>query len=282
VNHRALEYYDSQGDNLSPDSRANRALVLLALGEDDETRGARQSAVDKFKEAYSTTSALLSAEPNNPERVFDHAQSVYWLGYDKYAGGDVAGAKKAFAEYRQLAERMISLAPREPRYLREQALAEGDLCSLDFLSPMNPKSALDWCTHALEHMNTAVHRMPPSSVNQVHLFNRYHWMADAYHINGDDVHARERRLTAEKIITQLMTADPVNMDYKIQWIALQRNLARGEVRAGDMDQAKTRLTHASAVMDLLVIIDPNNQEWSQQKHKLDAELTKIIASKEGN
>ncbi len=278
VNQRALQYYDREIGTLTPDSRAHRALLLLALGEDDETRGDPKDAESRFQESFAITAALLAADPNNAERVFDHAQSVYWMGYANYARGRFDQTARAFDEYKRLAERMIALEPGEPRYLRELAYAEGDLCSLAFRPPKNPPAALKWCALALQHMEAAAHRLGSSSFVEADLSNRHAWLGDAYHANGDDRHALTHRLIEESMLSDLMKSDPMNMNFKIVWIALQRTLARMELRAGQIEQAKSRLERAATLLGEMIVFDPSNDTWNQQKRFLEADMSKIVSN----
>ncbi len=275
VNDRALQYFDRQASSLRPNARAIQASLLQAQGQVFESRGDSRSAVAKFQQAYRITDALLAADAKNPERQFDHAQSVYWIGYDDFINGRYVKAKVAFEQYWRLARRMLDLAPDEPRYVRELAFAEGDLCSIAFYPPKDPAGALAWCAKALDHMSAAVRRMSPSSTQRANLVNRYTWLADAFHANGDENRATEYRLTAAKMLDGLMKDEPMNMDFKTDWIALQRNLARVETRNGELDKARDRLVHASILIDQMVVFDPSNDEWRQQKKKLDSELSNI-------
>src|SRR5262249_27105910 len=153
------------------------------------------------------TSKLLATDPNNPERVFDQAQSVYWAGFDEYVSGHYAAVRKAFEEYRILAKRMISLNPREPRYLRELAYAEGNLCTLALRPPKQAAKAVALCSDALRHLEQSAAAERPSIWVKADLANRHAWLADAYHADGNDQRAREERLIDERMLTGLMAAD---------------------------------------------------------------------------
>ena len=274
VNERALRYYDRELGDLSPQSNAQRALLLQALGEDEENRGDLASALKKFREAYSITAELLAADPKNPERVFDHAQSVFWNGFHDYEQGHVEQAKNAFRDYEHMAKEMMALDPRQPKYERELAFAEGDLCSTAFAPPTYPRAALQLCTEALKHMEAAARRLPHSSLIDGDLSNRHSWLADAYHINGDDNNALSQHLIEEGYLERLMKSDPMNMDTQLHWIALQRNLARREFRSGQLDQSKSRLGRASMLIDEMIAFDPSNKTWRDQQRWLEQDLSK--------
>ena len=92
-------------------SLERRARILHAMGEDDEDRGDHKAAMVKFGEAERTTAELLKDAPNDAERVFDQAQSVFWIGEVDFERGRLADAASEFGEYRKLANRMMPMSP---------------------------------------------------------------------------------------------------------------------------------------------------------------------------
>ncbi len=128
VNQRALAYYsDEDLRRLPPASLERRARVLHAMGEDDETLGNDEAALAKFREASRTTAALLAKAPNDPDRIFAHAQSEFWIGRADYTRERYEAARPAFRAYKRLADRLVAIAPDNPKYLSEAGYANGDL-----------------------------------------------------------------------------------------------------------------------------------------------------------
>lgn len=280
VNARALRYYSDQDlDRLPPDSLERRARILHAMGEDDETRGDENAALAKFREARRTTAALLAAAPSDPERIFDHAQSEYWIGYADYARDRYQEAKLAWLAYKQLADRMIAIAPRNPKFQRELGYADNNLCLIALKPPKNPTVALQYCSEALAHLEIAARQLGPSSDVAADLATFHAWLADAYLANNDDDHALSHRLVQEKILTGLMESDPKNMNLKKSWIALQRILAYMTAKRGQQAAALARLQKAVVVSDEMIVFDPANKTWIQQRSKLSADIAKISQMK---
>ena len=275
VNQRALQYYDREIDNLTPDSRANRALLFLALGEDDDTRGDRDAAEKKFHDSFAITSSLLAADPNNPERVFDHAQSMYWTGYIDFERGNFSQARLAWGEYKRLAEKMLAFKPGEPRYLRELAYAEGDLCTTAFKPPRDVPTALRLCLTSLGHMEAAAQKPGAPSDIEADIANRHGWLADAYRAGHDNDRALAERLIQERIMNRLLAIDPLNMKLRSAWIAVQRILAYMGAEAGQQKAAIARLQNAARISDEMLALDPTNKMWVQQRAKLSSDITQI-------
>ena len=65
------------------------------IGEIDVRRGDMASALKAFRSARDTTAELLARAPNDPQRIFEHAQSVYWVGYYDWQHGDLPAAENA-------------------------------------------------------------------------------------------------------------------------------------------------------------------------------------------
>ncbi len=106
VGERALAYYAAQeASHLDADALARRARALHLIGEIAELRGQAAEARQRFAEAARSTAELLARAPNDPQRVYEHAQSEFWLGSAAWRGGEVAEAQAAFQRYYALATR---------------------------------------------------------------------------------------------------------------------------------------------------------------------------------
>ncbi len=273
VNARTLSYYGDQDiARLPPASRARYARILMAMGEDDLTRGDQAAADQKFQKADRTTAALLAEKPADPERIWAQGQSEYWLGYRAYLKDDRKSAGSHWGQYSGLSRKLAEAAPDNAKFRRELAYAEGNLCSLALAEPVDARAALRSCTSSLDEME-AVARLPNAgSKVALDLVNRHAWLADAYLANGNWEAARRERLAQEQLLAPLMAADPLNKDLKLIWVALQRGLSRAEVKLGDPKAARARLLAARDVLTGLIDLDPENQEWRRRRTNLDSAI----------
>jgi tetratricopeptide (TPR) repeat protein len=271
VNERALRYYSDQDlDTLPPESLERRARILHAIGEDDETRGDHDAALAKFQEARRTTSALLAAAPHNPERIFDQAQSEFWIGFVDYERGRPKDARPAFREYKRYADELVAISPNNPVYRREAAFADGSLCSLDLDVPLNPASAMKTCGAALTQMEEAA-RLHDTKDLEIAVINRHAWIADAYRANGEPLRARTERLLEERLLDAQMAQDPNNMHLQEIWVATQRALALLDLDAGQKTTARQRLLRVLDKLDAMTKFEPANKAWSQLRAQVQLE-----------
>jgi tetratricopeptide (TPR) repeat protein len=133
VGQRALQYYGAQDiDGLAADALGRRARTQLLIGEVDNLRGDLDAALRAYRQAAATTDEQLSRDPDNPQRLFDHAQSVFWVGYIAWQRGDLDDATRAMAEYRDHAQRLIALEPDNPEWQVELGYAVSSLGTIEF------------------------------------------------------------------------------------------------------------------------------------------------------
>ncbi len=128
----------------------------------------------------------MAAAPDDPERIFTHAQSEFRIGFYDYMRHQYRDARPHFLSYEHLAERMVSLAPKNPRYLRELSYAEGDLCTLALSKPEDPPAAVRLCGKALAHMKEAAREEPGARPRRVDISDKESWMGSAFHAVGDN------------------------------------------------------------------------------------------------
>lgn len=275
ANRRAIEYYDDQSlDRLGPDSLQRRARILHAIGEDEMTGGQADRALVHFREAWRATAALLARAPDQPEFIFAHGQSEFWVGYVDYQRARFAAALRPFRAYKALSDRLIALAPANMGYVREAGYAEGNLCSIALTPPVQAGEALRACRAALAHMQRAI-RISPAADRQalaVDIVNRRAWLADALDAVGDSAGAARQNWLQGASIERLVAADPRNLDLRDVWLIAQFALAKRERLAGARAAARARLIEARRLAERMIRFDPANDMWKLRLARAGEEL----------
>ena len=276
VNARTEAYYARREiAELPVESRARYARIALAMGEDDMARGDFASALASFRSADGTLAALVAASPRDPERVWGHAQSQYWLGYHAYRSGDRASAEVHWQRYRVLARRLISLNPDEPKYRRELAYAEGNLCTVALSEPADPPRAVRHCSASLSEMSAVASMRGPHPNIEDDIQNRRAWLADAYVAARRLPAALAQRELEEAALARRLKDDPRNMRLKRAWVVQQRAMASLEAGMGDLEKARARLTGAQAAVSEMTSFDPVNSEWLRLRDRVDSALAYV-------
>ena len=107
-----MAYFAKQDKGaLSDAALAQRSRALTLIGEIAHKRGNLDAALKRYQEALAGTAEALRRAPADPQRLFDHAQSVFCVGSLALERGRVDEAAARYEEYRQLAAQMIASAP---------------------------------------------------------------------------------------------------------------------------------------------------------------------------
>ena len=271
VNERAMDYYDDQADlsDMPAESLERRARILHAMGEDDEKRGDLDKALAKFTEAHRVTAALLARDPENPDRIFGHAQSEYWVGYIAYMKNDWETVEKNWLNYRSLARSLVESDPINIKWLREEGYAVGNLCTLELRRTDGGRSAISFCKASLQAMQLIMEAEPNSERAKQDLANRFGWLAEAQISNGDLGLALIEYSNQEKLIGTLVKQKPSDLSLLDQWVRILMTIAELHEKMGNFEKALSYVALADAQAKKLIQRDPQNQKWQKWKHRIN-------------
>lgn len=215
VNQLAMDYYHKQGHltRLPDDSLQRRARVLHKLGEDDEKRNLLDAAFAKFAEAHQITSQLLAKYPRDPDAIFAHAQSEYYLGLIALRRKDRATAALHWNAYLRLARALAREEPGSARSLLEQGYANGNLCDLNRQDQFNLKAAEAQCNAAVDFEQAALLK---SSELILALANRHGALALLYFRTERYAEAMISRRNEASLLDPLIAIAPDNIEYALR------------------------------------------------------------------
>lgn len=264
VNDRAMAHYRGQGSlaKLPADSLERRARILHAMGEDYEMRDNLKLAREKFVEAHAATMALLSREPENPERIFAHAQSEYWIGRIAERTLDWPAAMRYYQAYAAAARRLIAVQPRNPDYMMEMGWGHLNIGIVELQSRQKPdfgehsfNSAIEWIGKASE-----ARRGDASIMNEIG--NAYAWLADSHYLRNDfakSLAARRQELATKQLVSNRDINDAAA---KFELAKAQYATAVNLIKLNRVKEAVSLLKSAESQMTRLVALEPNNREWN--------------------
>ena len=265
VNERAMEHYASQAAlaSLPPDSLERRARILHAMGEDDNNTGKLDSALAKFREAHRATEALLNREPSNPDRIFAHAQSEYWVGQAAWNKRDRATTQRHWDSYVRFAANLIEVDPSQSRAHLEMGYAFGNLCDLYLYENYNLSKAIDYCRKSIAHERKALKSAPENHEISMALANRYGWLADAQLEAKNFEAALDARLQEQAIVDRLLVGDPNNFELRFRQTWPKFGLANVAVAQGRIKSGAEMLTKVADEMATLDRIAPGNLQLNR-------------------
>ena len=276
VNQRVLAYYNTRDKALlSDDSLQRRSRLLHAIGEDELGQGRPDNARSFFNESYSDTARLLARKPQDPERLFTHAQSAYWRGYYHFGRRETRVSRMDWEEYRAVSLRLLAVQPKAVRSVREVAYADGNLCSLATEQEGDLGRALSICLSALRGMQAAWAIHPDDPDVALDLGTRWAKLADVQAQLGDYPAARKSRLAQASILRALLDKYPDNATFRDNWGVCHRGLASIAFREGSKSEALGYIEVAKSTFLGLSKMDPANARWREQAAFAEEAIRKL-------
>ncbi len=258
---RALEYYEHQDkQSLTDDALAQRSKALTLMGEISASRGNLDGALRRYREALASTAESLRRAPDNPQRMFDHAQSVYFVGETARLRGDLKEAGARFREYRELADRMIATDPENPKWQLEGAYSSTNLGRVEFAQGRYAESAATFqrLVNAIDPLLAA----QPANADYLNLLiealGDYAGSLEAAGRLGDAIRQRERQLN---LLAPYLAQDRPDAELRQKAMIVHMALSWMSYLKGE---TRSALDHAATAADIgrrLVELEPTNADW---------------------
>ncbi len=261
VGKEALAYYAAQKpESLDADALARRARALQQIGEVYNLRGQLDDALGVFRQAADSTAELLEREPDNGQRVFDHAQSVYWVGYIAYQRGDHASAEPQFQQYKTLAERLVAIDAANEDWQAEVGYANSNLGTL-YLTSGALGDARGVFENELSSARANSAKAPRELPRRLRVAQAHAWLSDTLLRQGELRNAAAQRDAEIAIYEDVLATTPANNEAKLALSIAERTLAAISASLGDGSAAQAQARRALAFADELVALDEDNTSW---------------------
>jgi tetratricopeptide (TPR) repeat protein len=264
VGARALAYYEKQDKSaLSNEALAQRSKALNLMGEIAASRGDLDGALRRYREALAGTAEALRRFPDDPQRMFDHAQSLFYVGEAARLRGDLKDAGIQFRKYRQLADQMVAADPDNSKWQLEVVYSATNLGRIELQQGRYGEAAktLQASIGALEPF------MASDPGNTEYLNLMLEALADrADSLDGagkldEAIRERERQLS---LLAPYLAQD--RPDAQLRQKAMIANMALAWMRYVK-GETKTALDHGATAVkigDQLVALEPTNADWKNR------------------
>ena len=260
VGTKVLDYYSKQdASDLSDAGLLQRSQALSLTAQVAYMRGNLDSARRLYQEALAGTAEAIRRNPDDPQRLYDHAQNIFYFGSIAADRGDLAGAEHAFRDYGRLAKSMTTLQPDNLRWKMEAQYAAANL-GFVLLRQRRFEEAVRQFAAALATIEAVAAVDPANADYQRSLAESLAWLADAQVAQGNvtaAIGARQRQVT----LLKALAAHSNDVAWQEKLIPAQQSLGSLLAAMGDERKAEEQLQAAVATADKLVPAEPNNSQW---------------------
>ena len=275
VGARALAYYRNQDKaNLSDESLAQRSKALSLMGQIASSRGDVDGALVRYREALAGTAEAMRRAPDDPQRIYDHAQNVFYVGDIARQRGMDSDAESAIREYKRLARRLIAIDPSNPVWQMEGIYADNNLGVLLMESGRYSDAAAVFANSLSDREGLAA-GAPDNPQFRKALVEVLAWLGDAREKEGrleDGLAQRERQIAMLQPIIRNPNSDA---EYRRQALVAYRaagrlNAVRGNLAAG-IQQMRTSVSIGEALLQA----EPADTNWAAMSAFSKLELAKL-------
>ena len=267
VGEKIIEYYDGQSlSELPADSLGRRAMAFHLLGRIESTTGDLESAFQRFTSAYETTLQLLINDRNDPDRIFEHSQSAYWVGELAALQGRPDDQERYWIEYKDLSDQLVNIDPTNTEWLTESAYSYTNL-GVVYLRSYRLQEAMESLNAALGIKLSLAGDEEIDSQQWLSIATNYAWLADTADLLLGRSAAIEFRLKQISVFENELSGFAEDWNIRRSSLTAEMALARlliaeGEVTSEeDLGFATGLLISASFEADMLVEHDSSNTVW---------------------
>jgi tetratricopeptide (TPR) repeat protein len=278
VGSRILSYYGNQDTSqLSDAGLAQRSKALTLMGRIAQSRG-NLDAADKFLTAALTGSAeSMRRSPDDPQRIFEHAQNVFWMGELARNRGQTAQSDDAYREYKRLADQMIAIEPDNLRWRLEEAYADENIGIIEFNHRRFDEAAESF-QGSLRFMMALDSIGPDVGASHYDIANTIGWAADAERARGQLKAAIALRKREIAYLSRSIAGGASGVE--LYQPLLVSHLALGILlrETGQTDESLAELHAAVAEADRLLGVEARNALWKRFGAASRLELAKTLLS----
>lgn len=262
VGAKVLAYYRKQDTSqLSDAGLLQRSKALSLSAQVAYLRGQLDTAEKLYGEALDGTAEAIRRDPNDPERLYEHAQNIFYYGSLVGDRGELAEAEKNFREYQTLARQMASIQPDNLKYRMEVQYAATNLGVL-LLKQRRFDEAVSQFNVALQTMEAIAAVDSSNELYRKSFVESLAWLADAQFARGD-LQAAIRTRSRQVQLLRSWTSGSGDVAYQQKLVPAERSLGNLYWIRGDAAQGIEHYRSAIAIADSLMAVEPDNTQWRE-------------------
>lgn len=243
------------------------ARVLHVIGNARVREGDIDGALEAFNLAATATQTLLVTQPDNPNRIYEHAQSVFWIGDAAFQAGRYDIASPQYEAYAELARQLVEIDPQDPVYRGEWAYAQLNL-GVAATGYDEREEALAYFQSAISLFQDGL--VEAGVIGESSVANAYGWTAGPLRSLGRINEAISARSEEAAILLRLLEANPDSRRLQLGYVNAIESRALILLDLGEIEAIENDLAVITPIISRLREELPTSR--SIRRHHLDVEM----------
>ena len=274
---RSLAYYAKQdAGSLDPDALGRRARAQLLAGEVHNLKGDLDNALAAYEQAAATTGEQLRRDPGNEQRIFDHSQSVFWVGYIAWQRGDIDKARDQLNQYHDQAQKLVEIDPDNDDWQAELEYSYSNLGTLEMAEGENAAAEL-YFRQSLEVSSRLAKKHPSDMERILAAGQSYAWWSSSLYRQTKLDGAIAARSAEVQLYERALTSNAKNNLLKESALVAHYGIAEIALLMNDLTLALGHVKTATNLADELASADPENAVYQQRLSFSHAILGEVYA-----
>jgi tetratricopeptide (TPR) repeat protein len=276
VGSRVLAYYSKQDtSDLSDAGLLQRSRALGLMAKVAYARGNADAASALDREALEATAEAVRRSPNDPNRLYEHAQNIFWVGEIARRRGQLKPAEAAYREYKRLADQMAAIEPDNLRWRMEVLYANENL-GIALFDERRFGEATRQFEATIRPMESAAAIDSRNATYQKEFANLVGWLSRSYGAEGRLDAENAARIRQISLLNQIAASNAGDVRFQEKLITAHHGLGILLASLGHADQAVEQLQRAASYADRLIPAEPENRLWRRYAAMARLELGKTL------
>jgi tetratricopeptide (TPR) repeat protein len=278
VGSRVLAYYSKQdAKELTDAALVQRSKALNLMAEVAYMRGNLVESEGLYRQAMAGAAEAVRRSPNDPNRIFDLAQNVFWLGELARFQGHTDQAFANYSEYKRLTDQLVAIDPDNLKWKMESLYGREDVGIALYNKRRFAEAASEFAS-VVGPMERLTSIDPQNETYQIELSKVFAWLADAQRSIGNLDGAIDARRKQIALLNGAVERGATDVDFRRQLIPAHQGLGILLASRGDIEGGIAQLRAAVSEARQLIPVEPENRLWKSLAAGAELELARTLLS----
>ena len=264
VGAKAMDYFAAVPESsLSDEELAQRSAALYQIGDVRITQGRLAEAEPPLLQSLALARSLSARHPDDGQRLYDLAQSHFWVGFVNWRQRRLDDALVHFREYLRLAERLVRIDPANADWQVELASANSNIGSV-----LEEQGDLDGALERFRATQLIERRLLEKSPDNIGLIraaaSSNNAIGAVLRAKGDLADSLSHHRAELALQEELVRLDPGTAGWR-QYLGVSHSRVAMLLEAlGQIPAAAAHAEQALAIAADLAASDPENVDWRRE------------------